>query len=183
MLGSMFNHSPFYALENTFAELKTYEIFQKALMTFSQEVRDISGKWASLAEKIALSQFGKAKFKVSLPNLKTAPILPENERIYYNAANQIEYVPQIVVTKLSAYDDLSDFANWVPYCDRLIYWVLADDRTEGYVGPSHPKVKLVFAESHVAGLRNRGLLDVVEKIHTLRAGFDRLLDRKAPAMG
>ncbi len=183
MLGTLFNHSPLYALENAFEALKTNEIFQKTLIAFSQEVRDLSSKWASLAEKIALNQFGKARFKVALPNLKVAPILPENERIYYNASNQIEYVPQIIVTKLSAYDDYADFANWVPYCDRLIYWVLFDDRTEPYLGPAHPKVKLMFSENLVSGLRNRGMLDVVEKIHTLRGSFERLLDRKAPAIG
>jgi len=42
MLGSMFNHSHFLALENTFNDLKSNEIFQKALFTYSQELRDIS---------------------------------------------------------------------------------------------------------------------------------------------
>jgi len=183
MLGTLFNHSPLVALENAFPELKTDEIFQQALVAFSQEVRDVSLRWTSLAEKIAISQFGKARFKVTLPNLKAAPIIPENERIYYNAANQIEYVPQIIVPKISAYDDFTDFSNWVPACDKLIYWVLSDDRAGGYVAPSHPKVKLVFAEALVGSLRNKGLLDVVEKIHALKHTFDRLLDRKAPMHG
>ncbi|HEY9072370.1 MAG TPA: GspE/PulE family protein [Candidatus Ozemobacteraceae bacterium] len=181
MVGTLFNHSPFMALENCFEELKNNEIFQKALFGYAQEVRDITTRWQTLAEKIALNHFGKAKFKVTLPNLKVAPIVPETESIYYNAANQIEYVPQIVVAKLSAYDDFSDFSNWVPYCDRLLYWVLADDRAPGYAPPSHPKVKLVFVESLIGGLRTKGLLDVVEKVNALKTSFDRLLDRKAPA--
>ncbi|HQG28294.1 MAG TPA: hypothetical protein PLY73_07025, partial [Candidatus Ozemobacteraceae bacterium] len=147
----------------------------------AQEIRDITTRWQTLAEKIALNHFGKAKFKVTLPNLKVAAIVPETESIYYNAANQIEYVPQIVVAKLSAYDDFSDFSNWVPYCDRLVYWVLADDRAPGYAPPSHPKIKLAFSDSLIGSLRAKGLLDVVEKVNSLKNGFDRLLDRKAPA--
>ncbi|HNW33806.1 MAG TPA: GspE/PulE family protein [Candidatus Ozemobacteraceae bacterium] len=181
MVGTLFNHSPFVALENCFEELKNNEIFQKALFAYAQEVRDMNTRWQALAEKIALNHFGKAKFKVTLPNLKVAPIVPETESIYYNAANQIEYVPQIVVAKLGAYDDFSDFSNWVPYCDRLLYWVLADDRAPGYAPPSHPKVKLVFVESLIGGLRTKGLLDVVEKVNSLKTSFDRLLDRKAPS--
>lgn len=181
MIGSLFNHSPFLALENSFEELKNNEIFQKALFGYAQEIRDITTRWQTLAEKIALNHFGKAKFKVTLPNLKVAPIVPETESIYYNAANQIEYVPQIVVAKLSAYDDFSDFSNWVPYCDRLVYWVLADDRAPGYAPPSHPKVKLAFSDSLIGSLRTKGLLDVVEKVNSLKNGFDRLLDRKAPS--
>jgi type IV pilus assembly protein PilB len=181
MLGTLFNHSPFMAIENAFEAVKTDEIFQKGLFTYSQELREIAAKWTSLAEKIALNHFGKARFKVTLPNLKVAPIVPETDRMYYNAANQIEYVPQIVIAKLSAYDDFADFSNWVPYCDRLLYWVLSDDRAAGYIGPSHPKVKLVFAESLVAGLRSKGMHDVVEKMISLKSAFDRLLDRKAPA--
>ncbi|MFZ2960832.1 MAG: ATPase, T2SS/T4P/T4SS family [Candidatus Ozemobacteraceae bacterium] len=183
MLGSLFNHSPLMAIENVFPELKTDEIFQKSLIGYAQEVRDLALRWSSQAEKIAVNQFGKARFKVTLPNLKIAPILPENERLYFNAANQIEYVPQIVVPKLSAYDDFTDVAHFVPACDRLIYWILTDDRAPGYVGPSHPKVKLVFAENLVANLRSKGLHDVIDKIHGLRNGFERLLDRKAPLHG
>lgn len=181
MVGTLFNHSPFLALENSFEELKNNEIFQKAMFAYAQEIRDISTRWQTFAEKIAMNHFGKAKFKVTLPNLKAAPIVPETESIYYNAANQIEYVPQIVVAKLSAYDDFSDFSNWVPYCDRLLYWVLADDRAPGYAPPSHPKVKLAFAESLIGSLRTKGLLDVVEKVNSLKTAFDRLLDRKAPS--
>jgi type IV pilus assembly protein PilB len=181
MLGTLFNHSHFLALENTIEELKSNEIFQKALFTYSQEIRDISVKWEALAEKIALNHFGKARFKVTLPNLKIAPIVPENERIYINAANQIEYVPQIVIPKLNAYSDFSDFSNWVPYCDRLTYWVLGDDRSTGYTEPSHPKVKLVFVDSLISGLRSKGLLDVVEKVQQLVNTHNRLLDHKAPA--
>ncbi len=181
MLGTLFNHSPFMAIENAFDAVKTDEIFQKGLFTYSQELRDIATKWTSLAEKIAHNHFGKARFKVTLPNLKVAPIVPETDRMYYNAANQIEYVPQIVIAKLSAYDDFADFSNWVPYCDRLLYWILSDDRAAGYIGPSHPKVKLVFAESLVTGLRSKGMHDVVEKMVGLKSAFDRMLDRKAPA--
>ncbi|MFO7876419.1 MAG: hypothetical protein R6U55_07570, partial [Desulfovermiculus sp.] len=167
MLGSLFNHSHFLALENAIEELKSNEIFQKALFNYSQEIRDITAKWEALAEKIALNHFGKARFKVTLPNLKIAPIVPENERIYINAANQIEYVPQIVIPKLNAYADFSDFSNWVPYCDRLTYWILGDDRSTGYIEPAHPKVKLVFVDSLIGGLRSKGLLDVVEKVQQL----------------
>jgi type IV pilus assembly protein PilB len=181
MLGTLFNHSHFMALENAIEELKTNEIFQKALFTYAQEIRDINSKWEALAEKIALNHFGKARFKVTLPNLKIAPIVPENERIYINAANQIEYVPQIVIPKLNAYADFSDFSNWVPYCDRLTYWILGDDRSTGYTEPSHPKVKLVFVDSLLNGLRSKGLLDVVEKIQQLVNAHNRLLDHKAPA--
>ncbi len=180
MLGTLFNHSPFMAIENAYEAVKTDETFQKSLFSFSQEMRDTSAKWTALGEKIAVSHFGKARFKVTLPNLKVAPIVPETDRMYYNAANQIEYVPQIVIAKLSAYDDFSDFSNWVPYCDRLLYWVLSDDRAAGYIGPSHPKVKLVFAETLMSGLRTKGLLDVVEKVVSLKSAFERLLDRKAP---
>jgi hypothetical protein len=183
MLGTLFNHSPFLALENTFEPLKADEIFQKALFLFAQELRDITAKWFSLAEKIALNHFGKVRFKVTLPNLKVAPVVPETDRIYVNAANQIEYVPQIVIPRLSAYDDFSDFANWVPYCDRLSYWVLHDDRAGDYVEPAHPKVKLVFVDSLASGLRSKGLLDVVEKIHAFKGALDRLTDRKAPTSG
>jgi type IV pilus assembly protein PilB len=181
MLGSLFNHSHFLALENTFGDLKSNEIFQKALFTYSQELRDIATKWTALAEKIALNHFGKARFKVTLPNLKIAPIIPENERIYVNASNQIEYVPQIVIPRLNAYSDFSDFSNWVPYCDRLTYWVLGDDRGVGYTEPTHPKVKLVFVDSLIPGLRSKGLLDVVEKVQQLINTHKRLLDHKAPA--
>jgi type IV pilus assembly protein PilB len=181
MLGSLFNHSHFLALENAIEELKSNEIFQKALFHYSQEIRDITAKWEALAEKIALNHFGKARFKVTLPNLKIAPIVPENERIYINAANQIEYVPQIVIPKLNAYADFSDFSNWVPYCDRLTYWILGDDRSTGYLEPAHPKVKLVFVDSLIGGLRSKGLLDVVEKVQQLVNKHNRLLDHKAPA--
>jgi hypothetical protein len=181
MLGTLFNHSHFLALENAIEELKSNEIFQKALFNYSQEIRDMTTKWESLAEKIALNHFGKARYKVTLPNLKIAPIVPENERIYINAANQIEYVPQIVIPKLNAYSDFSDFANWVPYCDRLTYWILGDDRSAGYAEPSHPKVKLVFVDALLGGLRSKGLLDVVEKIQQLVNTHNRLLDHKAPA--
>ncbi|MEW6708576.1 MAG: ATPase, T2SS/T4P/T4SS family [Candidatus Riflebacteria bacterium] len=181
MLGTLFNHSHFLALENAIEALKSNEIFQKALFTYSQEIRDINVKWEAMAEKIALNHFGKARFKVTLPNLKIAPIVPENERIYINAANQIEYVPQIVIPKLNAYADFSDFSHWVPYCDRLTYWILGDDRSTGYVEPTHPKVKLVFVDSLVGGLRSKGLLDVVEKVQQLVNGHNRLLDHKAPA--
>jgi type IV pilus assembly protein PilB len=181
MLGTLFNHSHFLALENAIEELKTNEIFQKALFNYSQEIRDINVKWEALAEKIALNHFGKARFKVTLPNLKVAPIVPENERIYINAANQIEYVPQIVIPKLNAYSDFSDFSHWVPYCDRLTYWVLGDDRSTGYVEPTHPKVKLVFVDALTGGLRSKGLLDVVEKVQQLVNTHNRLLDHKAPA--
>ena len=182
MLGMLFNHSPFLALENTFEKLKSDEIFQKALFNYSQELRDINAKWLALSEKIALNHFGKARFKITLPNLKIAPIVPETERIYYNAANQIEYVPQIVIGKLNAYDDFSDFSNWVPYCDRLIYWVLGDDRATGFLEPSHPKVKLVFVDGLISGMRSKGLLDVVDKVHRLQQNHERLLDRKAPSV-
>lgn len=181
MLGTLFNHSHFMALENSIHALKTNEIFQKALFTYAQEIREISTKWEAIAEKIAVNHFGKARFKVTLPNLKIAPIVPENERIYINAANQIEYVPQIVIPKLNAYSDFSDFSNWVPYCDRLTYWILGDDRSAGYVEPSHPKVKLVFVDSLISGLRSKGLLDVVEKLQQLALAHSRLLDHKAPA--
>ena len=178
MLGMLFNHSPFLALENAFEHLKNDEIFQKGLFNFSQELRDINAKWTALAEKIALNHFGKARFKVTLPNLKVAPIVPETERIYYNAANQIEYVPQIVIAKLNSYDYFSDAPNWVPYCDRLLYWVLGDDRAPGFLEPSHPKVKLVFVEGLLNGLRSKGLLDVVDKLQKLQQAHERLLDRK-----
>jgi len=181
MLGSLFNHSHFMALENCIEELKTNEIFQKALFNYAHEVREINARWEAIAEKIAINHFGKARFKVTLPNLKIAPIVPENERIYINAANQIEYVPQIVIPKLSAYSDFSDFSNWVPYCDRLTYWILGDDRGAGYVEPTHPKVKLVFVDALIAGLRSKGLLDVVEKVQQLVAAHTRMLDHKAPA--
>ena len=181
MIGSLFNHSHFMALENCIEELKSNEIFQKALFNYAHEVREITAKWETIAEKIAINHFGKARFKVTLPNLKIAPIVPENERIYINAANQIEYVPQIVIPKLSAYADFSDFSNWVPYCDRLTYWILGDDRGTGYVEPTHPKVKLVFVDALIAGLRSKGLLDVVEKIQQLVAAHNRMLDHKAPA--
>ncbi|NLF97338.1 MAG: Flp pilus assembly complex ATPase component TadA [Candidatus Riflebacteria bacterium] len=181
MLGSLFNHSHFMALENCIEVLKTNEIFQKALFNYAHEVREINARWETIAEKIAINHFGKARFKVTLPNLKIAPIVPENERIYINAANQIEYVPQIVIPKLSAYSDFSDFSNWVPYCDRLTYWILGDDRGAGYVEPTHPKVKLVFVDALIAGLRSKGLLDVVEKVQQLVAAHTRMLDHKAPA--
>jgi type IV pilus assembly protein PilB len=182
MLGTLFNHSPFLAIENVFPDLKSNELFQKAAFLFSQELRDITSKWNSMAEKIAINAFGKARFKVVLPNLKIAPIVPENERIYFSAANRIEYVPQIIVPKISAYDDFNDTANWVPYCDRLSYWILADDRGPGYAGPSHPKVKLVFADSHISSLRTKGQLDIVDKILSMKGTFERLLDRKAPLL-
>ena len=181
MLGSLFNHSHFMALENCIEELKSNEIFQKALFNYAHEVREINARWETIAEKIAINHFGKARFKVTLPNLKIAPIVPENERIYINAANQIEYVPQIVIPRLSAYSDFSDFANWVPYCDRLTYWILGDDRGAGYIEPTHPKVKLVFVDALIAGLRSKGLLDVVEKVQQLVAAHTRMLDHKAPA--
>ncbi|HAE37794.1 MAG TPA: hypothetical protein DCG57_04045 [Candidatus Riflebacteria bacterium] len=181
MLGCLFNHSHFMALENCIVELKSNEIFQKALFNYAHEVREINARWETIAEKIAINHFGKARFKVTLPNLKIAPIVPENERIYINAANQIEYVPQIVIPRLSAYSDFSDFANWVPYCDRLTYWILGDDRGAGYIEPTHPKVKLVFVDALIAGLRSKGLLDVVEKVQQLVATHTRMLDHKAPA--
>ncbi len=181
MLGALFNHSHFLALENALPELKSDEFFQKALFTYSQEVREISAKWEAFAEKIAVNHFGKARFKVTLPNLKIAPVVPENERIYINAANQIEYVPQIVIPRLNAYTDFSDFSNWVPYCDRLTYWILGDDRSSGYAEPTHPKVKLVFIDSLISGLRSKGLLDVVEKVQQLVNAHNRLLDHRAPA--
>lgn len=181
MLGTLFNHSHFLALENALPELKSDEVFQKSLFTYSQEVREINAKWEAIAEKIAINHFGKARFKVTLPNLKIAPVVPENERIYINAANQIEYVPQIVIPRLNAYSDFSDFSNWVPYCDRLTYWILGDDRSAGYVEPTHPKVRLVFIDTLIAGLRSKGLLDVVEKVQILVAAHSRLLDHKAPA--
>lgn len=180
MLGILFNHSHFVALENAINGLKDNEVFQKAHFRFSQEIRDISEKWQLIAERIAVNHFGKTKFRVSLPNLKIAPIVPENERIYVNAANQIEYVSQIIIPKINAYEDFTDFSNWVPYCDRLLYWVLADDRSTGYAEPSHPKVKLVFADTLVSGLRSKGLLDLVEKIQQLLLAHSRLLDLKAP---
>lgn len=181
MLGIMFNHSHFLAMENAIPELKANEIFQKALFNYSQEIRETTSRWEALAEKVAINHFGKARFKVTLPNLKIAPIVPENERIYVNAANQIEYVPQIVTPELNAYSDFSSFSNWVPYCDRLTYWVLGDDRSSGYNEPTHPKVKLVFVDSLMSGLRSKGLLDVVEKIQQLIAAHVRLLDQKAPS--
>ncbi len=181
MLGALFNHSHFLALENVIPELKSDEVFQKALFTYSQEIREINAKWDSLAEKIAMNHFGKARFKVTLPNLKIAPIVPENERIYINAANQIEYVPQIVIPRLNAYADFSDFSNWVPYCDRLTYWILGDDRSTGYVEPTHPKVKLVFVDTLIAGLRSKGLLDIVEKTQMLVNAHNRMLDHRAPS--
>ena len=179
MLGSLFNHSPFNALENLMPELKTNEAFQKILFAYSHDIREITAKWETLAEKIAIMQFGKARFKVTLPNLKIASIVPENERIYINASNQIEYVPQIIIPRLNAHSDLSDLSNWVPYCDRLIYWMLGDDRGTGYTEPTHPKVKLVFAEALIPGLRSKGLLDIVEKLQQLAAAHNRLLDVKA----
>ena len=90
-------------------------------------------------------------------------------------------MPQIVIPQLSAYSDFSDFSNWVPYCDRLTYWILGDDRGAGYVEPTHPKVKLVFVDALIAGLRSKGLLDVVEKVQQLVAAHTRMLDHKAPA--
>ena len=179
MLGSLFNHSPFQALENLMPELKTNEEFQKILYAYSHSIQEIEAKWEVMAEKIAINQFGKARFKVTLPNLKIAPIVPENERIYINASNQVEYVPQILIPRLNAHSDLSDFSNWVPYCDRLIYWMLGDDRGTGYTEPSHPKVKLVFIDSLIPGLRSKGLLDIVERIQQLAAAHNRLLDVRA----
>ena len=179
MLGSLFDHSPFKALENLMPELKTNEAFQKILFNYSREIQEIETKWEVFAEKIAINQFGKARFKVTLPNLKIAPIVPENERIYINASNQVEYVPQILIPRLNAHSDLSDFSNWVPYCDKLIYWLLGDDRGTGYSDPSHPKVKLVFIDSLIPGLRSKGLLDIVEKIQQLAAAHNRLLDVRA----
>ena len=179
MLGSLFEHSPFKALENLMPELKTNEAFQKILFNYSREIQEIETKWEIFAEKIAINQFGKARFKVTLPNLKIAPIVPENERIYINASNQVEYVPQILIPRLNAHSDLSDFSNWVPYCDKLIYWLLGDDRGTGYSDPSHPKVKLVFIDSLIPGLRSKGLLDIVEKIQQLAAAHNRLLDVRA----
>ncbi|MBI3038041.1 type II/IV secretion system protein, partial [bacterium] len=182
MLGVIFNHSSFMALENAFIELKNSDVFQKALLQFSQEWRDHSTRWTSLAEKMAISQFGKSKFKVTLPNLKIAPIIPETDRIYYNSANQIEYVPQIIVSKISAYDDFSEAQYWVPYCDQLNFWILTDDRATGYNPPAHPKVKLHFSENLIGSLRSKGLLDVVEKVHSLKNSISNLLDRKAPPL-
>lgn len=179
MLGSLFNHSPFQALENLMPELKTNESFQKILFAYSHDIREITAKWETMAEKIAINQFGKARFKVTLPNLKIAPIVPENERIYINASNQIEYVPQIVIPRLNAHSDFSDFSNWVPYCDKLIYWMLGDDRSTGYTEPSHPKVKLVFTDALIPGLRSKGLLDLVEKLQQLSAAHNRLMDVRA----
>ena len=179
MLGTLFNHSPFQALENLMPELKKNEAFQKILFAYSRDIQEIETKWEMIAEKIAINQFGKARFKVTLPNLKIAPIVPENERIYINASNQVEYVPQILIPRLNAHSDLSDFSNWVPYCDRLIYWLLGDDRGTGYSEPSHPKVKLVFIDSLIPGLRSKGLLDIVEKLQQLAAAHNRLLDAKA----
>ena len=179
MLGSLFNHSPFAALENLMPELKTNEEFQKNLFAYAHDMREIESKWETIAEKIAICQFGKARFKVTLPNLKIAPIVPENERIYINASNQIEYVPQIVIPRLNAHSDLSDFSNWVPYCDKLIYWMLGDDRGTGYTEPSHPKVKLVFIDALIPGLRSKGLLDIVERLQKLAADHNRLLDVNA----
>ncbi|MBF0407534.1 MAG: type II/IV secretion system protein [Candidatus Riflebacteria bacterium] len=183
MLGSLFNHSPLMALENAFPKLKSNEIFSRTLVAFSQEIRDLTLKWFSLAEKIAVSQFGKTRFKVSLSNLKIAPIIPENERIYFNSSNQIEYVPQIIVPKLSAYDDFSDFAGLVPCCDKLVYWILTDDRAPTHLPPQHPKVKLVFSDAISSSLRAKGFPDMVEKIHHIKTQFDRLIDRKAPSAG
>ena len=179
MLGSLFNHSPFRALENLMPELKTNEAFQKILFAYSRDIQEIEAKWEIIAEKIAINQFGKARFKVTLPNLKIAPIVPENERIYINASNQVEYVPQILIPRLNAHSDLSDFSNWVPYCDKLVYWLLGDDRGTGYTEPSHPKVKLVFIDSLIPGLRSKGLLDIVERLQQLAAAHNRLLDAKA----
>ena len=179
MLGSLFNHSPFQALENLMPELKTNEAFQRVLFAYSRDINEIESKWEIIAEKIAINQFGKARFKVTLPNLKIAPIVPENERIYINASNQVEYVPQILIPKLNAHSDISDFSNWVPYCDRLIYWMLGDDRGTGYSEPSHPKVKLVFIDSLIPGLRSKGLLDIVERLQQLAAAHNRLLDARA----
>ena len=50
MLGFMFNHSPFMAIENAFPELKNNEIFQKALFVYSQEMHDLVTRWAAMAE-------------------------------------------------------------------------------------------------------------------------------------
>lgn len=179
MLGSLFNHSHYLALENYIPQLKRDERFQKTLFNFSQEIREITAAWEAIAEKIALNHFGKAKFKVALPNLKIAPIVPETERIYINVANQIEYVPQIVIPKINAYADFSDSNSWVPYCDKLIYWILADDRSSGYTPPSHPKISLVFAESLVSGLRSKGLLDLIDRLKKLELAHSRLLDSKS----
>lgn len=180
MLGILFNHSPFMALENCYENLRKDEFFQKILLSFAQEVRDIQAKWLTLAEKISLTYYGKVKFKVTLPNIKIAPIIPETDRIYYNSANQIEYVPMIIVPKISAYDDLSDFHTWVPFCDKLNYWILLDDRISSYNLNLHPKVKLIFSESLISMLRNKGLHDIAEKVIMLRNSFERLLDKKAP---
>lgn len=176
MLGTLFKHSPFSALETLMPELKNDENFQRKLFAYSRDIMDIESKWQAIAEKISICQFGKARFRVTLPNLKIAPIVPENERIYINASNHIEYVPQIVIPKLNAYSDFSDFSNWVPYCDKLIYWMLGDDRGTGYTDPSHPKVKLVFIDALIPGLRSRGLLDIVERLQKLASDHNRLLD-------
>lgn len=178
MLGSIFNHSHFLALENLMPELKTDESFQKNLFDYAQDILEISAKWEALSEKISINHFGKARFKVTMPNMKTAPIVPENERIYINAANQIEYVPQIVIPKLNAYSDFSDFAAWVPYCDRLTYWILGDDRSSAFAEPGHPKVKLVFVDTLISALRAKGLLDLVERVQNLVSLYNRLLDSK-----
>ncbi len=181
MLGALFNHSPFLAMENTWEPLKTYEPFQKVLLQFSQDWRDIATRWTSLAEKIAVNLYGKVRFKVALPNLKIAPIVPETERIYYNNANQIEYVPQIIAGKMSAYDDFAEILQWVPFCDQVVFWVLADDRASGYVPPSHPKVRLIFGDALASSLRSKNMVDLAEKLAQLKSQLDRLMDRKAPA--
>ena len=57
--------------------------------------------------------------------------------------------------------------------------MLGDDRGTGYTEPSHPKVKLVFIDSLIPGLRSKGLLDIVERLQQLAAAHNRLLDAKA----
>jgi type IV pilus assembly protein PilB len=178
MLGALFNHSHFMALENLMPELKNNESYQKNLYDYAQEILELTSKWSALSEKIALTQFGKARFKVAMPNLKTAPIVPENERIYINASNQIEYVPQIVIPKLNAYSDFTDFTSWVPYCDRLTYWILGDDRSTGYFEIGHPKVKLVFLESLIATVSAKGMVELAERLQSLNNAYNRLLDFK-----
>lgn len=178
MLGALFNHSHFMALENLMPELKNNENYQKNLYDYAQEILELTAKWSALSEKIALNQFGKAKFKVAMPNLKTAPIVPENERIYINASNQIEYVPQIVIPKLNAYSDFTDFTSWVPYCDRLTYWVLGDDRSTGYFEIGHPKVKMVFVDSLISTVRSKGMPELADRLQNLTNTYNRLLDFK-----
>ena len=178
MITYLFQGSHFRALENLMPELKTDINFQKNLYDYGQNLSDITIKWSTLSEKIAINHFGKARLKVTMPNMKTAPIVPENERIYINASNQIEYVPQIVIPKLSAYADYSDFSTWVPYCDRLSYWILGDDRNTSFTPPEHPKVKLVFADALISALRAKGLQELVEKVQTLITSYNSLLDYK-----